>query len=368
VQRVLPQLLSSNVFELAATAFRWWLGQLRSLVPQRLIALLPEPPGAIVIEILENEVSIGRVSRGRQYHIGRISIAAAASAAPREDFVARLRRLSHGTRGVVLGLHPTQVLRKTIRLPLAAARALRPILRNEIDRQLPLDLDRVYFDYRVVNKDRDANALTVDVALAKRETVQQATQIARWIGLEPTEVTLLDGTDTGKRFNLLPATDAAASIQTKRWAVPVLSALALFLVAAVGSTWISDQSKTAEAYLAEVGRAKAGAQAAEKVKDEVRKLTAQLEFLPHQKQNPTVAKVLSEISRVLPDGTWLFQLELNGREVRLRGYSGAAPSLIGLLDASPLFANAQFRAPLTQGPRSGLERFDLSVETRETTP
>jgi general secretion pathway protein L len=365
VQRVLPHLLSSDVSDLAAAAFRWWVGQLRSLVPQRLMALLPEATGEIVLEIQEVDISIGRVSRGRQYHVGRVSLAAIAAAAPRDDVATRVQRLGRGAKGVVVGLHPDRVLRKTIRLPLAAARTLRPILRNEIDRQVPLDLDRIYFDYRIVSKDRQANVLTVDVGVAKRETVQQAARIVRWLGLEPTEVTLFESDAPGRRFNFLPLTDASASARAERLAVPALSALALLLSVAVVLAWIFDHGKTADAYAAEIGRAKAGAQAAEKVQGEVQSLVRQLELLPRQKQDPSVAKVLSEVSRILPDATWLFQLELSGREVRMRGYSSAAPGLIGLLDASPLFTNAQFRAPLTQGPWSGLERFDLSVEIRE---
>src|SRR4029077_11071202 len=200
MQRALPQFLSSDVVDLAGAAFRWWIGQLRSLVPPRVMGLLPEATGSIVIEILDDDISIGRVSGRRKYHIGRLAIAPAMSAPPREDVAARVRQLGRGARGVVVGLHPGHVLRKTIKLPLAAVRTLRPILRNEVDRQVPLDLDRIYFDYRVVRKDRRANTLEVDVGIAKRETVQLAAGVARWLGLEPTEVTLLEDSAPGRRF------------------------------------------------------------------------------------------------------------------------------------------------------------------------
>jgi hypothetical protein len=50
--------------------------------------------------------------------------------------------------------------------------------------------------------------------------------------------------------------------------------------------------------------------------------------------------------------------------VRIRGLSNSAAALIALFDTSPMFADAQFRAPLMQGPRAGLERFDMSFQLR----
>jgi Tfp pilus assembly protein PilN len=78
--------------------------------------------------------------------------------------------------------------------------------------------------------------------------------------------------------------------------------------------------------------------------------------------------VLSELAQTLPDGSWIYSFQLNGREARIDGFSSSASALIGLFDKSPLFANAQFRAPLTQAQQPGLERFDLSVEIKDSKP
>jgi hypothetical protein len=55
---------------------------------------------------------------------------------------------------------------------------------------------------------------------------------------------------------------------------------------------------------------------------------------------------------------------MRGRTVHLRGFSKAASSLVPTFDASPMFENARFGAPLTQGAGAGVERFDLLLDLK----
>ena len=75
-----------------------------------------------------------------------------------------------------------------------------------------------------------------------------------------------------------------------------------------------------------------------------------------------VTEVLSELTRLVPDQAHIVQLELRDGTVQLHGYAATASELISLLDESRLFKTPQFRSPVTQDPRSGSERFHLSVE------
>jgi hypothetical protein len=70
-----------------------------------------------------------------------------------------------------------------------------------------------------------------------------------------------------------------------------------------------------------------------------------------------------EKATTLPDGSWLTEFSMSGNRIRIGGYSRAASDLIGVFDRSGRFINAQFAAPVTQGPSPGIERFDLTFET-----
>jgi len=75
-----------------------------------------------------------------------------------------------------------------------------------------------------------------------------------------------------------------------------------------------------------------------------------------------VLQILAEVTRVLPDNTWLLRFDVNGAEIRLQGQSTAASELIQLLESSPLFQEAQFRSSVVQIPRSDRERFHVSMQ------
>jgi general secretion pathway protein L len=68
------------------------------------------------------------------------------------------------------------------------------------------------------------------------------------------------------------------------------------------------------------------------------------------------------LTRLVPDQAYLIQFDLRDQTVELHGFASTASELIGLLEQSPLFKAPQFRSPVTQDPRSGTERFHISVE------
>ena len=59
-------------------------------------------------------------------------------------------------------------------------------------------------------------------------------------------------------------------------------------------------------------------------------------------------EVLEELTRVLPETTWIWNLKYNGKEIELSGFADSASDLIPLLDKSPLFEKVEFMAPVTK--------------------
>jgi general secretion pathway protein L len=100
----------------------------------------------------------------------------------------------------------------------------------------------------------------------------------------------------------------------------------------------------------------------EQLQSRIERASAQLAFLGRQKRAPLFSAILSDVTRALPDGTWIDQFDMHGARIRISGYSHSASDLIAAFDRSGRFANAQFAAPVTQGPSPGVERFDLTFE------
>jgi general secretion pathway protein L len=81
-----------------------------------------------------------------------------------------------------------------------------------------------------------------------------------------------------------------------------------------------------------------------------------------------VLELLDELTRILPDDTWITRLDIKGSELEIQGQSASAAALIPLIESSSILQNPRFRSPVTQIPRSDVERFHLSAETRGPTP
>ena len=71
---------------------------------------------------------------------------------------------------------------------------------------------------------------------------------------------------------------------------------------------------------------------------------------------------IEELSRILPDHTYVTELRIEGNKLRLVGITRDAPSLIGLIEQSARFSRATFFAPTTRLPSDQGERFHIEVQ------
>jgi len=113
---------------------------------------------------------------------------------------------------------------------------------------------------------------------------------------------------------------------------------------------------------AEVQEATVAAQTGNQLRREVEKLVDGSSYLIEKKQTAlTVMQLLDEMTRVIPDDTWVNRIDMNNGEIQLQGQSATAAGLITLIEASPMFHDVRFRSPVTQVARTEHERFHLSA-------
>ena len=75
-----------------------------------------------------------------------------------------------------------------------------------------------------------------------------------------------------------------------------------------------------------------------------------------------LVSVLEELSRVVPDTTWLTDIEISGDEVTFSGFSASAAALIPLLEESKMFRTPTFRSPVVRVANQIGERFTIGME------
>ncbi|MBV9992288.1 MAG: pilus assembly protein PilM [Alphaproteobacteria bacterium] len=265
-------------------------------------------------------------------------------------------------RDAVLALPSSDVLRPVVRMPHANERILRSALQYELEKLSPVPPDEVYFDFRVLGRDREANTVEVELRIIRRAIVDDALALCGAAGLSVGAIRF-EGDPRPADRNAFPV-DRAAWMRGlgRRHAVAALAGLALALLLAVLLASYLRGAAVLDSLTDELLTEGARASRVEQLQHRIDKAGTQLAFLAERKRSPLFVAILADVSRTLPDGSWLTDFSMSGAKIRVGGYSRAASDLIGVFDRSGRFANAQFAAPVTQGPSPGIERFDLSFD------
>ena len=253
-------------------------------------------------------------------------------------------------------------LRRRLSLPAAAADRLRDVLAFEIDRQTPFTADAVAFDARVLGRRGDGQIDAELVAVPLVALQPQRDALGPLAGsLAGIDVAGADGAPLV--VNLLPLA------QRRRIADPWggwnLALAAVALVALAAGLWqlLDNRRDAAAAFELAVD---ARAVQARRVAVQRQQLVASVDgqaFLDRSRAGrPTAVEVLDELSRRLPDNTYLEKVSIEGDRLLLIGLSGEASALVRRLEGSALWKSPALTGALQPDPRSGRDRFTLIAE------
>ncbi len=342
----------------------WWLGELSAMVPRVLSgASKTTMERRVLVEISGSHVTFLRVAAGKVAEAGRLDMASVDAAGQKLAFQSELNKIVRQNAEIALCLPPEQVLRKKLSLPLAAEENLRQVITFEMDRHTPFKAELVYFDYQLVRRDKQLEVLLV---VAQRAVVDEPLcKLAAW-GAQVTAVLVADDVTDDIPYNLLPdgqrqeGKDARLSHLNT---VLASGAVVLFCIALALPIW---QKREAVLTLNPLlDKAHQQAVVAEDLRHQMEALMAEYNYLLDKKrESPPVVAVLEDVTRILPDDTWVQQFDLKGSEMLIQGETASSPKLVGLFEQAKTLHDANFRAPLTKGQGANSERFQLAAKTR----
>lgn len=346
---------------------RWWLVELSFLVPPRLRKRLPGGD-MLVLAFGADETTLSHEIGGKARHLGPVVTDPAAGGfrqiAGLLDLVPGLhQRAARGRVSVVVRLPAVQALRTRLTLPLAAEANLHQALVYQLDRRTPFPADTVYFAQRVVGRDDAAKQIEVELAVVPRSVVAAALAAGRTLGLHVDAVQIAGATpEEPPSENLIPEEDRQRRRPATRMMRAAMAGAAILAIAVLYRP-VYAARQSVESLQHRVQAAKALAVRGGKLKDEVAKLTEAEQFLIGGKRGTLSAtEILDAVTHVLPDDTWLEDLQLGGGEIRITGFSKSASALIKLIEQSGEFVNPQFRSAVTQDQATGKERFEITAK------
>ena len=99
---------------------------------------------------------------------------------------------------------------------------------------------------------------------------------------------------------------------------------------------------------------------------EINALAKQMKSLRKIGQSPDKLIILKDLTRLIPDNTWLFTLHL-GKYVDISGMSRSASELIPMLDKLGLFKKTEFASPIITDANK-FEHFKIKAEFKGLAP
>ena len=336
----------------------WWRNELLAALPPAWREWLASERAMVTLAPLADGWRVRRV------RVGRVDVDETISA-DREALAQSTERLrteqEHPPRQVLL-LPVERTLRRRLTLPLAAEEHLASVLAFEMDRQTPFRADQIYFDHRIQKRDPTARTMLVELLAVPRPVLDQ---ILQGLGNLPLDAADVATGDVPAGFNLLPAERRARRVDKRLRLNLILAVSAVALLWLVMWQSLELRERAIERLDEEKSVTSASAMQSAELKRQLRDAIEGANFLAKKKAEQAVSvDVLAEVTRLVPDDTWLERLSFVGNQVQLQGQSARADKLIGIMTKSNCLANPQFQGIIQPDGATGKERFSLVADLK----
>ena len=336
--------------------FTWWRQALVSWLPARWRVLLGLAQDRLLLTRQGDEVQLQWQNASGLHEVTRLPLPL------QEDELEKVlgNRLAALPRWLVLP--PAMVLRRGMLLPAAAAERLRDVVGFEVDRQTPFSAAAVRFDARLLKR-REDGQLEVELVAVPRPAFEESLSGLGGLAGALVGVDAMDANGSPLGVNLLPADQRRNRSNPMRTWNLVLAAVALAALAAAAWQVLDNRREAAEALTAQVDARAAEARKVALQRDRLRDIVDGAKFLDDTRASrPTTVEVIDEVSRRLPDNTYLEKFAIEGDRLLLIGLSPEASALVGRMEGSKLWKSPALSGALQPDPRTRRDRFSLTAD------
>jgi len=353
---------------------RWWLKEFFELLPEHVVEVLSgRGHPSLVVAVDAADIRLELWKGTRLLVASEPTDLSNALAGEIERFLG-----AHGLKSnnVAIGLRlpEDRVFFRQLVLPAQALGAIDTIVAQDLANKTPFRADDIYFDY-IATEQVDANKITVRQWITLRQYVHQALLSLR---IEIERISFISFGPSNREpptpvINLRKGAHRHVSWAQKAAFGLCCSALVLGLLAGGLRYWRQQQSidRLDTAIAAVDGKAKQVRALIEELRE---KKNALVQLRLRRSEQPGLIDLWEETTKVLPSHSWLTEFRVSDaaerqeQQISIFGFSSEAPSLVGIIDGSPLFRDAALTSPIAFDAAEGRERFALQamVRTRET--
>lgn len=265
---------------------------------------------------------------------------------------------------LVLLLPGDKHLEKRLCYPLSSEKELRAILSFDMDKQTPFASDKVCFDYTVIQRDTVNGKVHVNLYVAKRKILEKQLDALRFLDVKPVIVTTTGLDGPIEDINLMPASYRKTARSSGR-SLMLLGSLAFVLFMMSLYVPLLRYGAMTEQLEREVEQSRKQALQGQVLVNRKTAILERVNFLSNQtRRHVPVVRLLADLTLRLPDNTWIYQFIISKGEIQIQGESETAASVIGRIEESDYFEQAQFRSPVTTNNATRKEQFHLAARIR----
>ena len=332
---------------------QWWLSGLRDAVPARWRVWAEGEARPQVTLWRDGDGVVCRLISAAgpaemRFPFAHFSVAAL------EQWLAGQGVTREGTNVAPVVSHELFFLRE-LSVPKAAFAALPKILEQEIVRRTPFQLSDIWHAATAVGEEA-GGVVPMCHWIIRRDRAEAALSE---LGLTSRDVDCL--AVAGNGGEALPViTFRSVMDEDPAWALRAVRLLAAGALAAVMLGLIAfewRQASFADALETALTEARQSAQSGRDGMDPAARLFA-------MKAETGVLAVWDELSRILPDHTFLTETRIADGTVTVSGFSADAAGLVRIIDQSPLFSGATLTSAITPDANERRDRFSLAFKLR----
>lgn len=345
----------------AAAFCRWWYGELKQLLPlnwqQRLQyasrrVMLVLEPGQLQLGVEENHAIEWFESVSLQQDV----------VLQRQQIWGLLEQHDALEAPRFLALDQAHVLRKELTLPAATESNLQQVLAFEMDRQTPFRAADVYYTWKIAGSDNEPGQICVELFVVPRKPMDQSLEMLVARGLAASGIDVLDG-GRALGINLLPPERRLRAANPQSRLNIALAAAALVLVVVVMAESLNFRAHTVSKLETAIADVQDEAKRVQRLREQVAETSEAASFLTRRRaQTPMAIELLADVTKILPDDTYLDRLVISQDGVLMQGKSRNAQQLIEGVNKSEILDNAAFRGSTRLDATSGLEIFEINAQ------
>lgn len=344
--------------------WRWWSSELSQLSPSGLSRYFSKNVGTLSIYLEQDVARFQLKTESGKRLLGVADLDSVDDQALKELKNNFLVDIPEGV-SVEVYLPSENLLVSEQFLPLATEDNLDSVLKFEIDRLTPFHSEQVSYGYQVKARYPENDKIQLELSVLQKTYLEQLLYRLKLLGLTPDAIwpTLHNEGSLIPTQNLLPL-DQRPTVESiwdnRARQFGVVAALLLLGVLAYPAYQLDLNISSVEKRISNIREP--AMVVGRKQSLLASRLAAQDILVQRKNLSPGKLNIIREVTKLLPDNTWVSRLKIDDQGVNLQGESRKASDLIELLEKSEQFQNVVFVSPITRNSSTNMERYEIRME------